>query len=367
VQRTALIRASFSSDRVMKLARRFHILSLSTILIAYAGQRLSEAANPPTTDNPWRALHVNNYDTDRKLGALAAQLPELATLGVNCIILEIDYGFEFQSQPELREGKKPITKAGAARFVASCRNNGMELVPEFQCLAHQSWKSHTFPLLTKYPELDLTPGAFPNNEGIYCREWDPMNPKTTEIAFALIDELIDAFDAKAFHVGMDEIFLLASPQAKSTKHLNPADVFANVVNQLHTHIAEKRGLSMLIWADGLIDGNKFNVGKWEGSKIGTAPAIDKIAKDIILCPWHYEPREHYETLDYLMRKGFRIMPTSWNNVDATLALVRDARRSQLDGKLVGHIFTTWSERPDHWSDYHSLSKGLAALRKAGRP
>ena len=129
-----------------------------------------------------------------------------------------------------------ITKAGAKRFLAACRENGIELVPQFMCLGHQSWAKNTQPLLTKYPELDLTPGAFPNNKGIYCREWDPMNPKTNEIVFALIDELIDAFEAKAFHVGMDEVFLLSSEHAPSTKDLDPADVFAKVVNDLHGHI-----------------------------------------------------------------------------------------------------------------------------------
>ena len=159
------------------------------------------------------------------------------------------------------------------------------------CLGHQSWAENTFPLLTKYPELDLTPGAFPNNKGIYCREWDPMNPKTNEIVFALIDELIDAFEAKAFHVGMDEVFLLKSEHAPSTKDLDPADVFAKVVNDLHGHIVKKRGLTMLMWADRLIDGEQFDMGEWEASKVGTAPAVDKIPKDIILCPWHYELRE----------------------------------------------------------------------------
>ena len=117
-----------------------------------------------------------------------------------------------------------------------------------------------------------------------------MNPKTNEIVFALIDELIDAFEAKAFHVGMDEVFLLSSEHAPSTKDLDPADVFAKVVNDLHGHIVKKRGLTMLMWADRLIDGDQFNMGEWEASKVGTAPAVDKIPKDIILCPWHYELR-----------------------------------------------------------------------------
>ena len=45
-----------------------------------------------------------------------------------------------------------------------------------------------------------------------------MNPKTNEIVFALIDELIDAFQAKAFHVGMDEVFLLHSDQRRRQKN-----------------------------------------------------------------------------------------------------------------------------------------------------
>jgi hypothetical protein len=320
-------------------------------------------ATPPTAEKPWRALHVINYATDEGLTKLAKKLPQLAGMGVNCVILEINYGFEFQSHPELRNGNRTITNGGAKRLLATCRENGIELVPQFMCLGHQSWGKNTHPLLTKYPELDLTPGAFPDNKGIYCREWDPMNPKTNQIVFALIDELIDAFEAKAFHVGMDEVFLLSSEHAPSTKNHDPADVFAKVVNDLHGHIVKKHGLRMLMWADRLIDGERFNMGKWEASKVGTAPAVDKIPKDIILCPWHYEPRPTYESLPMLMEKGFRILPASWKNTEATLTLIRYGREHQTSDRLVGHIFTTWSQRHENWSEFEPLAKGLALLRE----
>jgi hypothetical protein len=322
------------------------------------------AASPPTTDHPWRALHVISYTTDERLESFSQQLPQLAEMGINCLILEVNYGFEFQSHPEVRQGERPITPVGAKRFLAACHKNGIELVPQFMCLGHQSWSRNTFPLLTKYPELDLTPGAFPNNEGIYCREWDPMNPKTNDIVFALIDELIDAFEAKAFHIGMDEVFLLSSEHAPSTKDLDPADVFAKVVNDLHGHIVKKRGLTMLMWADRLIDGDRFSFGEWEASKVGTAPAVDKIPKDVILCPWHYELREKYESLPMFMEKGFRILPASWKKTDATLALIRDARVNQRDGRVVGHIFTTWSQRRENWTEFEPLVKGLEELQRA---
>jgi hypothetical protein len=337
------------------------ILVLPTLLGALAYSACAET--PPTSTNPWHALHVISYRSDDDLSKLAQQLPQLKQMGVNCLILEVNYAFAFQSHPELRHGNRPITKAGAARFLEACRKNDIELVPQFMCLGHQSWAKNTHPLLTKYPELDLTPGAFPNNEGIYCREWDPMNPMTNEIVFALIDELIDAFQAKAFHVGMDEVFLLSSEHAPSTRDLDPADVFAKVVTDLHSHIVKQRGLVMLMWADRLIDGNEFNMGEWEASKVGTAPAVDKIPKDIILCPWHYEPREKYESLPMFMEKGFRILPASWKNTEATLALIRYARAGPTEGRLVGHIFTTWSQRHDDWSEFEPLVKGLALLQE----
>src|SRR4029078_10558249 len=169
---------------------------------------------------------------------------------------------------------------------------------------------------------------------------DPMNPKTDAIVFSLIDEIIDAFHAKAFHAGLDEILFLSPPYARSTKNLDPADVFAKVVNDLHAHIVGKHKLTMLMWADRLIDGNHFNMGERAASKVGTAPAVDKIPKDIILCPWHYEMRKQYESVPMFMSKGFRVLPASWKNTDATLALIRDARSHQFEGRLVGHIFST---------------------------
>ncbi len=104
--------------------------------------------------------------------------------------------FKFQSHPELRRGDHPITKKAARKLAKICRKYGIRLITEFQCLGHQSWEEETFPLLTKYPQFDLTPGAFPGNKDIYCREWDLMNPEVNTIVFKLLDEIIDAFQVK---------------------------------------------------------------------------------------------------------------------------------------------------------------------------
>ena len=271
----------------MKLTRYFSVVLFLLLCAAWTPVGASVGSKQ---SKPWRALHLLDYNSDSALDALGQNLENLAKQGVNVIILEVDYNFAFKSHPELRRGTNPITRDGARRFAALCRKFNIRLIPEFQSLGHQSWKAETFPLLTVYPAFDLTPGAFPNNEGIYCREWDPLNPEVWRVVFQLMDEIIDAFRADAFHVGMDEIFLLGSELSPSTKGKDSGVLFAKAVNEIYAHLVRKRHVEMLMWGDRLIDGKKYDFGEWEASTNGTAAAIDLIPKDIIVCPWHYELR-----------------------------------------------------------------------------
>ena len=315
----------------------------------------------PLRAKPWRAVHLLDYNSDVALEALGQNLGKLADMGINTVILEVDYNFAFKSHPELRRGSNPITRDGARKFAATCRKLGIRLIPEFQSLGHQSWQGETFPLLTVYPLFDITPGAFPGNQGVYCREWDPLNPAVTKIVFQLMDEIIDAFRADAIHVGMDEIFLLGSELSPSTKGQNPAALFAKAVNDIHQHLVRERHVEMLMWGDRLIDGKNNDFGEWESSMNGTAAAIDMIPKDIIVCPWHYEPRDAYPSIPMFLDKGFRVLPAGWNKLEATTALIAYSRQYD-DPKLLGYMFTTWGVKKEALVDFPALIAGLELLR-----
>jgi hypothetical protein len=337
-----------------------------SLILLFSVIAATSVAAKSKAPKPWRAVHLLDYNTDAELDALGANLETLAKQGINVIILEVDYNFAFKSHPELRRGKDPITRNGARRFAALCQKLNIRLIPEFQSVGHQSWKAETFPLLTVYPQFDLTPGAFPSNEGIYCREWDVLNPEVWRVVFALMDEIIDAFRADAMHVGMDEVFLLGSEKSPATKGQDPAQLFAKAVNLLHTHLVRKRKIEMLMWGDRLIDGKKYDLGEWEAATNGTAGAIDLIPKDIIVCPWHYEPRESYLSIPMFINKGFRVLPAGWKNVDATKALIEFSRR-HAGPRLLGYIFTTWGVKKDLLVEFPPLIEGLKLLRDDQRP
>ena len=61
-----------------------------------------------------------------------------------------------------------------------------------------------------HPEFDQPLDIPAGDKHVYSREWCPSNPDVNKIVFDLFDELIDAFEADALHVGMDEVFMIGS-------------------------------------------------------------------------------------------------------------------------------------------------------------
>jgi len=296
------------------------------------------AGLPEHSKKPWRGVHIG-IGSQKAVEQLAGVVGELAKLGVNVIVAEINYGYQYRSHPELR-GNNASDAEQIKKLLRECRGHGVRLVPQFQCLGHQSWKKNTAPLLAKYPQFDETPGKYPNNEGIYCRSWCPLHPEVNSIVFALMDELIEVFEADALHVGMDEVFLIGEDDCPRCRGKDKAGLFAKAVNDYYNHLVRKHKIEMLMWGDRLIDASKYKYGKWEASANDTARAIDMISKDIIVCDWHYEVREAYESVPMFLEKGFRVWPASWRKPEATKALV-DYSRGYDNDRMLGHLNTTW--------------------------
>jgi hypothetical protein len=337
------------------------LLLLAASMEAAESTRSAWLAHWRETNPVWRGVQLSIYD-DSSADMLIAEVPKLEARGVNALVIEIDYHFAFKSHPELRQDRC-LTRAKAAELARTCRDHGIRPIPLFNCLGHQSWAKITFPLLAKYPALDETPGVAPGNEGIYCRSWCPQNPKLNRIVFALIDEIADALSADAFHVGMDEVFIIGSEHCPRCRGHDPAKLFAKAVNDLHAHVTAHRKMEMLMWGDRFLDAKAMSYGKWESSANGTAPAINQVPKDIILCDWHYEKRADYPSVPYLLRKGFRVWPGGWKNVEATEALINTEQRNP-GKRMLGHLCTTWGAvRVPQLADWPPIVTAMQRLGK----
>ncbi len=283
---------------------------------------------------------------------------ELAPRQVNTLILRVDFNYQYERHPELRDSIA-LSKGDVKKLVAACKNNKIRLIPQINLLGHQSWAGTTYNLLRAYPQFDETPHvkmpdkyAWPNPDGLYCKSYCPLHPDLHNIVFSQIDEICDVFETDAFHAGMDEVFYIGDDKCPRCSGRDKAELFANEVSKIRNHLALK-DRELWIWGDRLLDGKTTGLGMWEASMNNTHRAIDMIPKDVVICDWHYERPD--KTAVYFAMKGFRVVTCPWRNPGVAAIQVADMARfrkesaSAIQNNFQGIVQTEWSS-PDSFMD-----------------
>ncbi|HYK89161.1 MAG TPA: family 20 glycosylhydrolase [Acidobacteriota bacterium] len=292
---------------------------------------------------PVRGLHVTAPKPNDLNDCLRFIREALPKEGVNVLVVEFGYQYQFTRRPEVVDSDA-LSQENIKSIVAACRAAGVRLIPQINMLGHQSWAKTTFGLLRAHPEFDETPGRYPSNEGIYCRSYCPLHPDVHSVIFDLMDELAEACESDAFHVGMDEVFLLGEDDCVRCKGKSKADLFAQEVRTLHDHLA-KSNRTMWMWGDRFLDGDITGLGKWEASQNGTATDMRQLPKDVVICDWHYE--EAPPTAQYFAVEGFPVVSSPWRRPGVALAqleLIRHVRKNAPDAvatRMLGVLQTTW--------------------------
>lgn len=307
---------------------------------------------------PFRGVHLfipsaENMDYAKRLIKYV-----ISPMGYNTVIMQVSGGLQYQSHPKIwqafqetvklgKEGKcpkfphigiadgKPISRALLKEYLDYIRSFGIEIIPEVQSLAHVQYLTHAYPEIAEIAaketddsvdtrEEDTLPSSFFHHD--YC----PSNPRTYEILFDILDEIIEVFQPKEFvHMGHDEVKNIGvCPLCKGK---DPAELFAADVIKIHDHLAQK-GLKMMIWGDMLQPVTKYL----------TPAAIDKIPKDIVLLDfiWYFHLDKDIE--DNLLAKDFQVI---FGNVYSS-HFPRYESRIRKAGILGGQIsaWTTTSEQ-----------------------
>lgn len=289
-------------------------------------------------------LRFGSHDEVASFKAFIADV--LVPKGINLIILECDVSFQFESHPELSEGS--LNKDDARELSDFCNQHGIRLIPLFQCLGHQGWGGGRNSILKHYPQFDETPHVPTDAKwpDFFCPSWCPLHPDVNDLAFELIDELIKAFNADAFHVGMDEVFALADDGCPRCKGKDRAKLFAKAVQDMYDHIVVKRNLEMFMWGDRLIDSEKTGYhNKFEADTFGTSPAIDLIPKDIVITDWHYLNHKSFPSIGIFLEKGFKVIPACWHNTEAAVNFLAESKQQSrelgAENRMLGMIMTSW--------------------------
>ncbi|MCQ2432085.1 MAG: family 20 glycosylhydrolase [Clostridia bacterium] len=248
----------------------------------------------------------------------------ISPMGYNYVILEFAGGMKFDSHPEItaavthanemaKAGKwppfphgenadgRPVDKELVRDYVAYIRSFGIEVIPEVQSLGHVQFMTAAHPDIAerpenavKYDETDARLADVPPND-FYPHCYCPSNPKSYEILFDLMDEILEVVQPTEYvHAGHDEVYQIGV--CPVCKKRDPADLYAEDVNKIHDYLA-KRGLRMIIWSDMLQPVSPYK----------TISAIHKIPKDILFFDfiWYFHPAKDIE--DNLLPEGFDLV------------------------------------------------------------
>jgi hypothetical protein len=178
-----------------------------------------------------------------------------------------------------------------------------------------------------------------------------------KVIFAVIDEIVKAFNADAFHAGMDEIFYMGDEKCPRCSGHDNAELFAGEVTAIRDHLAAQ-GKELWIWGDRLIDGKASGIGIWEASYNYTYRAIDLIPKDVVINDWHYERAD--PTAAYFAMKGFRVITCPWRFPEVTkvqLQMMLDFKKyatKEVKDNYFGMMQTIWTSSENFIKQFYGV-------------
>ncbi len=247
----------------------------------------------------------------------------ISPMGYNSIIIEICGAMKFNSHPEINaafleanrrslNGEWPMFPHGTVAerqvvehadirdFCEFTRMYGIDIIPEIQSLSHVQFLTVAHPEIGEWPsetvnsnDTDERLADIPPNE-FYAHCYCPENPKSYEILFDIIDEIIDVFEPKRYvHIGHDEVYRIGvCPKCKDKL---PSDLFYEDVMKIYNHIKEK-GLDIMMWSDMLQDRTNYK----------TSDARKKLPRDILMLDFIWYFHLNHDIEDVLLDEGYSV-------------------------------------------------------------
>ncbi|OGS22170.1 MAG: hypothetical protein A3J83_03700 [Elusimicrobia bacterium RIFOXYA2_FULL_40_6] len=317
-----------------------------------------------------RGFHIDMNTAQFKGDYLKKWLKELAKLGYDTIIWEIEANVKWDTCPECSPADA-MSKTEFKELLKLSAKLGMENIPLFQTLAHCEYVlKHD-----KYKNLMELQGEISQ----YC----PQNPEVLKFTGKWIDEYLELFGKiKYFHIGADEARFLGKcgKCREYVEEKSVSQLYIDYVNKVSEPLIKNK-IIPIIWAD---------------MALSHPEALEKLSRKIMLFDWIYSVRridgevqvwgetngkhgrndipkhisdlykkylypngfeygrvpETFYTADYLADKGFKVVtcpgsssygdnvfsPRNWYHMTNTF----DSFQKGMSKHLFGSVLTSWT-------------------------
>lgn len=198
-----------------------------------------------------------------------------------------------------------ISQDDVRDIVAYCRERHIEVIPEVPSLSHSDY------IVMAHPELnERVYDMYPDT---YC----PSDPKSYEILFDILDEVVDVFKPNYLNIGHDEVYSIAL--CDKCKGKDPIDLFVEDIKKINDYLHTK-GVRAMMWCDKLF--NAFVDGIPVGGALREEFGIpemyqsrEKIPNDIILLNWYWSLCDPDEERDLVTKYGFDMVYGNYNGLE----------------------------------------------------
>ena len=328
---------SITRDRVVMAARAaaglFYAAQTFLQMIEGGGEKLrvpcARCVDRPL--HPFRGVHLY-IPPKQEIEYFKRLIRYMASCKINTVILEIGAGMEFRRHPEInrvwetltdKARKFPFSQMALINYntlhtrgkdsfhpeigggtwlshedlrgILRCaREHHVEIIPEVQSPGHAFWLCMAYPEIAEWKD-DKYPDTL-------C----PSNPRSYELLFDVMEEVIEVFEPKWIHSGNDEYYFygICPKCRKRTGH----DILAGHLNKVNDFL-RARGVRHMVWADKLINceetrnkrSKEWGTGrmiKWGGGERlfedpkgsylqkATWKAIDRVPDDLVMLDWY---------------------------------------------------------------------------------
>jgi hexosaminidase len=235
-------------------------------------------------------------------------IPILAQHKVNTVLVMSNY-IQWESAPALHV-PQAATKEQARKLVELAKLNLIEPIPLLETLGHTEW------LFANNQNRDLLQDPTVPKPWVY----DPLNTRTYQVLFPILDELVDIFEPRYVHVGHDEVRNVHPfPASPAGLQLGFGQLFLQDTQKLHSYLQTKN-IRTIIWQDELLSAE-------------VKPLLGQFPKDLIVTSWNYYPAADYADITTLQQAGFDAVGSSWKDPDNILAYAADGKAKNAFGML----------------------------------
>lgn len=236
-------------------------------------------------------------------------------------------------------GNSYLTQDEIKQLIEYAIERGIKVIPEVPSSCHCDY------LLWRHPELAERP------EDPYPDTFCISNPKSYELLFDVIDEVIEVFNPEIINIGHDEFYSINVCDRCRKRLMTAADLFAEDVNKIYDYLKSKNVKTMM-WCDKLQnvvndEGNlggalNFDYKNWDpknelrGIIQPTYTAREKLPKDLICMNWFWSFGDTHD-------EEIREFPVVFGNFSGT-GMVN--YRKRCGNNTLGGITSNWASTQD---------------------